>query len=695
VRVSDPSPKSPWRSFAVVALCAILPLALFLVIGDHLVRRMEVNNITQLSGPTADLAGKIIEEKLLETRTSLQALASDRSLVELWAHHDTARMHARLRAAHELKPEVAVWAIYDSKGTVVAAYPEDFGSGTEPPEWLGRLLRDRTAYISGARPLPGHADAVVTIAAPLDCDGCATLAASYTPATVKGWLSGMAISAAKWLSVVDQNGIVVMAPGLNPSLLLQDLSAQDDVRLVLAGRDGTAFLSQNGQSRLVSRRPIPSIGWGVLLQVPGDEIDKAIWKVERPLGIAGLLLVLLAFAIGGAGASLFRRLKESREHIQQIVETSHDAFVGMNERGAITEWNSQAEKLFGYAAGEAIGRQLHTTIIPEGHRKAHCSGLEHFLRTGEGPVLNRRLEMAAMHRDGHEFPVELSISHMRSRGRSSFNAFIHDISNRKHAEEEIAGLNQELRGQVAELAERNKELEAFSASVSHDVRAPLRHISGFAQLLSEEFGAGIKPAVSKYLDEIRNGARRMHKLVEDLLRFSQLGVKALQFHPVVLNDLVDEVVLDLKRDLEARKVRFDRSELPVVRCDRALMKQVFWNLLSNAVKFSSIRDEAVIEIGQTAGKHGAVVFIRDNGAGFDMKYADKLFSPFQRLHSEEEFEGAGVGLATVQRIIARHSGRIWAQGEPGSGATFFIQFGDSHVGRDPDFHAQVEKTAGA
>jgi PAS domain S-box-containing protein len=251
---------------------------------------------------------------------------------------------------------------------------------------------------------------------------------------------------------------------------------------------------------------------------------------------------------------------------------------------------------------------------------------------------------------------------------------------RELAEEEIRKLNAELEQRVAqrtsELEATNKELEAFTYSVSHDLRAPLRHIDGFSKLLLEEHSAELSDQAQHYLNRVRDGARRMGQLVDDLLNLSRVGRQELRCQIVGLNPLVEEVRRELQPDMEGREIDWKISPLPFVECDPALMKQVFANLLSNAVKFTRPRERAVIEVG-TMTRHGQpVVFVRDNGVGFSMKYADKLFGIFQRLHRQEDFEGTGVGLATVQRILRKHGGRVWAEGALDKGATFYFVLGE-------------------
>ncbi len=226
-----------------------------------------------------------------------------------------------------------------------------------------------------------------------------------------------------------------------------------------------------------------------------------------------------------------------------------------------------------------------------------------------------------------------------------------------------------------ELAASVQELEAFTYSVSHDLRAPLRHISGFSKILSEEYGSSLAPEAQHHLQRIQDGTHRMGMLVDDLLNLARLGRRDLSLQVAGLKSIADEVIAELGPDCEGRQVEWKIGDLPFVECDPGLIKQVFQNLLSNAVKFTRPRRPAVIEIGQETQAGTLVLFVRDNGVGFNIKYADKLFGVFQRLHRAEDFEGTGVGLATVQRIIQKHGGRIWAQAELDKGATFYFTLG--------------------
>lgn len=250
---------------------------------------------------------------------------------------------------------------------------------------------------------------------------------------------------------------------------------------------------------------------------------------------------------------------------------------------------------------------------------------------------------------------------------------------REKSEQQIRKFNEELeekvRERTAELRAANEELEAFSASVSHDLRGPLHVIDGYAEMLGEMLGPGLNSEGRKYLQRIHASVQEMAGITADLLRLSRLGRQQLNIQAINLDEIVRAILTDLKSEIRERRIAWEIGKLPEINCDQGLIKQVFANLISNAVKYTRYRENAVIEVGQTEIDEETVIFVRDNGAGFEMKDAKKLFGAFQRLHRQDEFEGTGVGLATVRRIVQRHGGRIWAEAEVDKGATFFLTLG--------------------
>ena len=262
----------------------------------------------------------------------------------------------------------------------------------------------------------------------------------------------------------------------------------------------------------------------------------------------------------------------------------------------------------------------------------------------------------------------------------TFNQMLEQIQTRDAALQSAqSDLEHRVQERTAQLNAVNADLEAFSYSVSHDLRAPLRHIRAFSQLMNEEYGAQMDEGARKYLTRIQDRAAGMAALIEDLLNMAQIGRKELIMRPTDLNSLLQSVRTDIQPECEGRNIDWQIAKLPMVECEPGLMKQVFANLLSNAIKYSRYREVAFIEIGSVEQDTTPVIFVRDNGAGFDSRYADKLFGVFQRLHPAKEFEGTWVGIATVKRILQKHGGNIWATSVLGEGSTFYFSLSASGV----------------
>ncbi|HEU5071042.1 MAG TPA: PAS domain S-box protein [Verrucomicrobiae bacterium] len=363
-----------------------------------------------------------------------------------------------------------------------------------------------------------------------------------------------------------------------------------------------------------------------------------------------------------------------------IVNSSDDAIIGKTLDGIITSWNSGAENIFGYTAVEMLGQTVLKLIPPE--RQTEETDI--LARIGRGERL-AQFETVRVRKDGSRVDVSLTISPiLDGRGRIiGASKIARDITERKRAREQIQRLNADLERRVAErtaeLETANKELEAFSYSVSHDLRAPLRAVSGFAGIVIEDFGGQLPAEGQRYLERIRSGGQRMGELIDDLLAFSRLSRQPLNRQLVDTRRVVQAALDETRAQREGRDLDLNVGELPACHGDPALLKQVWVNLVSNAVKYTRGKTPAVVEIGSARENDETVYFIRDNGTGFDMQYAGKLFGVFQRLHRDDEFEGTGVGLAIVQRIVHRHGGRVWAEAAIGRGATFYLTLkGEDH-----------------
>ena len=363
--------------------------------------------------------------------------------------------------------------------------------------------------------------------------------------------------------------------------------------------------------------------------------------------------------------------KEVAERTQQasLLNLTHDTIFVRDMSDIITYWNRGAEELYGWSPQEAVGKHSQQLLqaefpIPVEEVRAEL------LRTGrwEGELRKTKADGSGV--------VVASRWSLRQDDQGRPTAILetnNDISDRKRREEEISKLNVELGKRTSDLEVTNKELEAFAYSVSHDLRAPLRHMAGFTELLQKHLASTLDEKSIRYMKIILEAAKKMGNLIDDLLAFSKIGRVETRETMVNMEQLVKEVLADMQQETEGRNIAWKVGALPNLFGDRSMLRLALVNLISNAVKFTRKNPQAEIEIGSMEKKEeGVVVFVRDNGVGFDMKYAHKLFGVFQRLHQADSFEGTGIGLATVQRIIYRHGGRVWAESSVNRGATFFL-----------------------
>jgi PAS domain S-box-containing protein len=359
--------------------------------------------------------------------------------------------------------------------------------------------------------------------------------------------------------------------------------------------------------------------------------------------------------------------------LEDLYNNAPCGYHSLDARGVFVRVNDYELRLLGYGREELLGKVSFADVVTPVSLAVFRERFPRFIE--QGRVHN--LEFNLVRRDGQVIPILLSATAVRDEAGAFVmsRSTLIDIADRKQAEAQIQALNTALAQRAAALEAANRELEAFSYSVSHDLRAPLRSIDGFSLALLEDYGPQLEGDAQDYLHRVRAAAQRMALLIEDLLDLSRVARSELRWEKVALSDLAEDIARELQQAEPQRVAAFVIQPQVTAQGDARLLRLVLENLIGNAWKFTARQPEAIIEFGARAEPDGQVFYVRDNGAGFDMAYAQRLFGAFQRLHDQHEYAGTGIGLATVQRIIHRHQGRVWAESQVGAGATFYFTLG--------------------
>jgi PAS domain S-box-containing protein len=378
-----------------------------------------------------------------------------------------------------------------------------------------------------------------------------------------------------------------------------------------------------------------------------------------PIILNSLLLFDKRGELAGYNCTVFDNTERKRvqDKFRGLLEAAPDASVIVDKHGVIQMANNHCNIIFGYTREELIGQKVEL-LMPVRYQNSHVGHRHDFFSQPSIRPMGMGLELWGVRKNGEEFPIEISLSPIETSEGLLVSTSIRDVTERKKIEDVILKLN--------------KELESFTYSVSHDLRAPLRSVLGYAQILKEDYADKLDDEGNRFVGIIMKNAKRMGSLIDDLLNFSRLGRKEIVKGKVNMNELVRDIVQDLRTTGGSEAIEFNISSLNSAEADVSMLRQVWINLLSNAIKYSSKKEIIKIDVGSYNTSTEHCYFVKDNGAGFDMQYAGKLFGVFQRLHKMDEFEGTGVGLALVKTIIDRHGGRVWAEGELDTGATFYF-----------------------
>jgi len=423
---------------------------------------------------------------------------------------------------------------------------------------------------------------------------------------------------------------------------------------------------------------MPGSPWILIAQASEAALAARRGALDRRLleaaAALGLLLAVVSWLVArqwDARLAAQHATAASERRFGSLLESAPDAIVVSDLQGRIVLVNAQAERLFGYRRDELLDQPVER-LVPARYQGGHVRHREGYLAKPHPRPLGEGLDLRALRKDGSEIPVAISLSPVASGDQTLIFSDVRDMTLTRQREHEIRGLNERLAVDNARLEGLNTELEAFSYSVSHDLRAPLRAIDGFSQALLEDVGERLGEEGHDQLARIRAAAQRMGQLIDDLTELSRITRAELAMAEVDLSRLAAEVAAELREEQPERLVSLAIEPGLAVRADARLLRVALRNLLANAWKFTAPLAEARVEVGAEEGGERRAYFVRDNGVGFDMQHATRLFRAFERLHDAREFPGTGIGLAIVQRVIYRHGGAIWAEARPGAGATFFF-----------------------
>ena len=662
----------------------------------------------------ADLLGQSGQPLIDETR----ALATDPSVL---AALDTpvpervAAAHGALAEVLETSDQISSVALWDSAGRLVTAArrPTDTAAvALEPPGWittdsttLGPFReRDGVAWYEVGAPArsSGRTVGFVVQARRLSSSsqarqlivGLVGMDASFLVGEAGGtWTDFAGVVAGPPREAVEARGATVYRTDTGERRLGTGVRVAGTPwiawidfpeRLVL--EDSFAFLAWllpigfgivlvgTGGGWLLSRRvtaPLSALTSAASAMAEGDFERRVAVDGPAELGELATAFNTMAARVQSAHRGLQEQvvtrtaqLEASEEQFRTLTLSAHEAIIIADGQGRITYVNPAAERTFGYDRDDVVGHPLEV-LMPERYREAHRAGLVRFLAGGEPQVIGRTMELEGLRKDGTEFPLELSVATWSTGDGPAFAGVIRDITRRRETEAT-------LRQYAASLEVSNKELDAFAYSVSHDLRAPLRSIDGFSHVLLEDYGAVLDETARGYLDRVRGASQRMGALIDDMLKLSRITRAELRPETVDLSHMAEEIAREIRGTAPDRRAVFEIEPGLEAQGDRRLLQVVLQNLLGNSWKYSVRRDEARIQLTTVQVNGERAFVVRDNGAGFDMKYVDKLFGEFQRLHTDAEFDGTGVGLATVRRIVLRHGGRIWAEGVVDEGASFYF-----------------------
>lgn len=650
----------------------VLPVLLVTAYSYQRIKKDTVTRIYEERGSLASLSARVLKEKL-DRLNDLGVSISTGSLLRKYV--EEGKWDEAIESVGQIPddfPYIGHIFLADTTGRFMAGVPhvpQIVGVDFSHRDWYKGLKKTRKPYLSEVYRLLANPHHIVTaFAVPVKSRTGKTLGIlvlQVTTAVLLEWSRGVNVGSSGFLYVIDQKGHIAANPQSSQKDSIINYSSVPAVQKALKGERNVEILYNTitRENMLTAYEQIPDYGWLVIVQ---QDVTTALSGNSSLRFLFILYTVIILFVLASAyfiiremsqrkkaEESLRSTLKEVSDYKYSLDESAIVAIT--SENGMIKQVNDNFCKVSKYTKAELIG-QDHRIINSGYHPKAFFRDL--WITIANGKVWKGEVNNKA--KDGSFFWLDTTIVPFLNEAGKPYQyiAIYSEITQRKQAEEQLLRIN--------------KELEAFTYSVSHDLRAPLRGIIGFTSILEEDYTSQLDDEAKRITAIIKNNASRMEYLIDDLLSFSRLGRQDIVKTGIHTLDMVNEVIDELTRQHTGHPVEWLVHALPDIRGDVSLVRQVWINLISNAVKYSGKKEQPHVEIGSFEQDGQTVFFVKDNGAGFDNKYGEKLFKVFQRLHNMQEFEGIGVGLAIVEKVISKHGGKVWAQGEVDKGASFYF-----------------------
>ena len=695
--------RSGWRAALAFVVVSLGPLLLLSISSMTLAERAVRSEVVARVGTSVDLSGSLVELEMQSVGELVEAHAARPELVRAIEMGDPDRFEqgvldfqlqelltsrSGMRGAFLADTSCTVWSV---RPVAVKAIGDNFATR----DWCSGVQATSAPYVSEAYRTAGLGrDLVVTAAAPIwdrGADGTGEplgyLAVLYDLQEIERFVTNLESEQGVSLTIIDQRGTVLSNPSAADSAETVLYSHRLDPLLAeaFAGRSDATEALIDGELELIATSPIAGLGWVAMAEIPAQEAFSEVAELRGTVTwIAGVLaLVLLAGAWFIVRALRLRQVAEAGMHAVEsrtkgILDTASDAFVAIDENGRVSAWNAAATRLFGWSLEEALGRDLTQMIVPPEYQEAHTNGIQRFLRTGEGSVINLRREVEALDRGGRRFSVELAMTATQLDGSWTFNAFVHDISERKRHESEL----KVARDQALEASELKSE---FLANMSHEIRTPMNGVIGMTSLLLE---TDLDPSQRDDAETVLRSGESLLAIINDILDFSKVEAGRLDLESIdfAIHDLIDDVTGMLSAGAAAKGIEMVVTVHPdvprFVKGDPGRIRQILANLVGNAIKFTAIGqvvvearlEAASLSTGVSSPEPSIRFDITDSGIGIGNEQQQTIFQTFTQADSSttRRFGGTGLGLAISEQLVTLMQGKIGVVSTPGTGSTFWF-----------------------